>query len=119
MHAEQELRIAHLELRRVEVHRLRVDVDEARAKTGERDDVRRRRERVRRHDHLVARLQSEREHREVQRGGARRDGERMFDVADPGDLGLELAHLRAHREHAALEDLGHLGELGLADVGPA
>ena len=30
---------------------------------------------------------------------------------EPRELGLELGHLRAHREHAALEDLGHLGEL--------
>ena len=84
----------------------------------ERDDVRGRRERVGRHEHLVPRLELEREHREVQRRRPRGDGERMLDLARGGDLRLELGHLRAHREHPALEHLGDLGELALADVGP-
>ena len=54
----------------------------------------------------------------MQRGGAGRDRERVLDVAQPRELRLELGHLRAHREHAALQDLRDLGELGLADVGP-
>jgi hypothetical protein len=43
----------------------------------------------------------------------------MLDLARARELLLELGHLRAHRQHAALEDAGDLGELGVADVGPA
>jgi hypothetical protein len=43
----------------------------------------------------------------------------VLDLAQARDLGLELANLRAHREHAALEDLGNLGELRLAEIGVA
>ena len=89
----------------VDVHRLRVDVDEHGREARERDDVRRRREGVRRHEHLVARLEAEREHRECSAAVPERDGERVLDLARPRELGLELAHLRAHREHPALEDL--------------
>jgi hypothetical protein len=55
----------------------------------------------------------------MERGGSGGDGERILDLAGPGKIGLELVDLRAHREHAALEDLGDLGELDLAGVGPA
>ena len=65
-----------LDLRRVDVHRLRVDVDEHRPQPGERDDVRGRRERVGGDEHLVARLEPEREHGEMERGRAGGDGER-------------------------------------------
>ena len=92
-------------LRRVDVHRLRVDVDEHGLQPGERDDVRGRREGVGGDEHLVARLEPEREHGEVQRRGARGDGERVLDLAGARELRLELGDLRAHREHAALEDL--------------
>ena len=120
MHAEDRLRPRpDLDPGRIEVHRLWVDVDEHRLQTGERDDIRGRREGVGGHDDLVTRLQLEREHGEVQRRGARRDGDRVLDLADARDLRLELAHLRAHGEHAALQDLRDLGELGLADGGPA
>ena len=119
VHAEEQLRARpDANLRRVDVHRLRIDVDEHRLQPGERDDVGRRRERVRGHDHLVARLEPGGEHGEVERGSARGDGQGVLDLAEPRDLGLELEHLRAHREHPALEDLGHLGELLLAEVGP-
>jgi len=118
VHAEQELRVPDLELRRVEVHGLGIDVDEARAEARELDDVRGRRERVGRNEHLVTRLEAEREHREVQRRSPGRASERMRDLARGGELRLELGDLRAHREHAALEDLGDLGELLLTDVGP-
>ena len=75
-----------LDPRRVEVHRLRVDVDEHRLQPRERDDVRRRREGVGGHEHLVAGLQLEREHREVQRRRARRDRDRVLDLARPRQL---------------------------------
>jgi hypothetical protein len=42
----------------------------------------------------------------------------VLDLARGGELPLELGHLRAHRQHPALEDFCDLGELGLADVGP-
>ena len=117
--AEQQLRAsADVDLRRIDVHRLRVDVDEHRLQPRERDDVRGRRERVGGHEHLVAGLQLGGEHRQVQRRRAGGDGERVLDLAGPRDLGLELLDLGAHREHAAREDLGHLGELGLTDVRP-
>ena len=98
-------------LRRIDVHRLRVDVDEHRPQAGERDDVRRRRERVRGDEHLVARLQPEREHRDVQRRRARRDRERVLGLAGPRELVLELRDDRAHREHAALEHVADRVEL--------
>ncbi len=107
------------DLRGVDVHRLGIHVDEPGHEPGESDDVRGRRERVRRHDHLVAGLEPEREHRGVQRRRARGHGQGVLDLAEACNLGLELAHLRAHREHPALEHPGDLGELGLADVGPA
>ena len=75
-----------LDPRRVEVHRLRVDVDEHRPQAGERDDVRRRREGVRGHEHLVAGLEPEREHREVERRRARRDRDRVLGLARPREL---------------------------------
>ena len=60
-----------------------------------------------------------REHREVQRSGPGGHGERVLYLAGGGELRLELAHLRAHREHPALEHLGNLRELALAEVRPA
>ena len=102
----------------IDVHRHRVDVDEHGRRPGERDDVRRRRERVGGDEHLVARAEAEREHGDVQRGRARRDGDRVRGPRGPGEQRLELRHLRAHRQHAGLEHRGDLGELRLADVGP-
>ena len=65
---------------------IRVDVDEHRPQPGERDDVRGRRERVRGDEHLVAGLQPEREHREVERRRARRDRDRVLGLARPREL---------------------------------
>ena len=109
---------AGLDACRVEVHRLRVDVDEHGPQTGERDDVRRRRERVRGHEHVVAGSDSEREHGEMQRGGARGHRDRVLDYARARELGLELCDLRPHRQHPAVEYLGDLGQLLGPDVGP-
>ena len=120
VHGEEQLRARpDANLRGVDVHRLGIDVDEHRLQPAEGDDIRRGRERVRGHHHLVARLEPGGEHGEVERGSARGDGQRVLDLAEPRDLGLELEHLWPHREHPALEDLGHLGELLLAEVGPA
>jgi hypothetical protein len=55
----------------------------------------------------------------VQRRGPRGDDECVRDLADASDLRLELAHLRAHREHPTLEVLRDLCELRLTEVGPA
>src|SRR5207248_4412251 len=104
-----------LEPRRIEVERLRVDVDEHRLRPRERDDVRRRRERVRGHDHLVPRPESEREHREMERRRSRRNRRRVGDAAGARHELLELADLRAHRQHPGLEHLGHRLELALAE----
>ena len=95
-----------------------IDVDEHGPQARERDDVRRRRERVGRARAPRRPAEPEREHREVQRRGAGRDRDRVLDLAGARELGLELGHVRPHREHAALEHLGDRGELLGADVGP-
>ena len=119
MHAEQQLRPrADCDLRRVDVHRHGVDVDEDGLQPRERDDVGGGRERVGRDEHLVARLEARREDGEMERSSAGGDDERVLDLAEARDLRLELGDLRAHREHPAREDLGDLGELRLAHVGP-
>jgi len=64
-------------------------------------------------------LQVEGEHGEMERGRARRDGERVAHLAGACDLRLELGHLWPGGEHPALEHLGHLGQLGLAETGIA
>ena len=104
--------------RRIDVHRLGVDVDEHRLQTRERDDVRGRREGVRGHEHLVAGLQLEREHREVQRRRPGRDRDRVVDLARARQLGLEGLDHRPHRQLPALEHLADGVELVGADVGP-
>ena len=107
-----------LDLRRIDVHRHRVDVDEHRPQARERDDVRGRREGVGGDDDLVARLEPEREHGEVERRGAGGDGERVARPAGGGELPLELGDERAHRELAALEHLGDERDVLAAGVGP-
>jgi hypothetical protein len=92
------------------------DVHEHGLRAGERDDVRRRGERVRGDDHLVAGADPEREHGEVERGGAVRDGDRVLDAAGPRDELLELRHLRAHGQGARLEHPAHLLELGFPEL---
>ena len=83
-----------LDLRGVDVVRRRVDVDEDGRGAGERNDVRGRGKRVGGDDHLVARPDPEREHGEVERGGARRDRDGVLDLAGGGEAGLELGDLR-------------------------
>ena len=85
-------------------------------RAAELDDVRRRRERVGGDDHLVAGADPERHHREVQRGRAGRDDDRVGGAAGRREALLELRHLRAHRQHPRRDDLGERGDLGLADV---
>ena len=109
---------ADLDLRRVDVHRLRIDVDEDGPQTGDRDHVGRRREGVGGHQDLVARVEPEREHREVQRRRPGRDGDGVPRLARLGERGLELRHARTHRQHAALEHPYERVELLRPDVGP-
>ena len=103
---------------RVEVERVWIDVDQHRARAAELDDVRRGREGVRRHDDLVTRSDLEREQREVERSGARRDRGSVCRADRVCECSLELLHLRAHRELAALDHSGDGSELSGADVGP-
>ena len=104
MHGEDRLRPRpDLDLRGIDVHRHRVDVDEHRPEAGEHDDVRGGGEGVGGDEDLVARLEPEREHGEVERRRARRDGDRVGRLARPGELLLELGDDRALREHPALE----------------
>ena len=119
MHREDRARArADRDLFGVEIHRIGVDVDEHRTQPGERDDVGRRREGVRRYEHLVAGLETEREHREMERCGTRRDGDGVARLARAGELGFELGHARAHRELAALDHLRERVELVAPEVGP-
>ena len=85
-------------------------------RAGQADDVRGRREGVGRDDHLVAGSDPEREHGEVERSGAVRDGDRVLDAAGGGDELLELGHLRPHRQRAGLEHLADGVELLGPDV---
>ena len=59
--------------RGIDDERIRVDVDEHRARAAELDDIRRRGKGVRGNDDLVTRPDLEREQREMERSGARRD----------------------------------------------
>ena len=103
---------------RIHVHRHRVDVDEHGRRAAERDDVAGRRERVGGHEHLVARPEPEREHRDVQRRRARRHGDGVLDAdARPRAAPRTRSTFGAHRQLPGLEHLADLGELGLADVG--
>ena len=106
-------------------HVLRVDVQVALAHVGE--DRRRAAWTITfavaghvigRRDHLVAGPDAEREQREVQRGGARGDGEHVLapEVAPPNAL-LELGRLRAGRQPARADRLGDRLDLLLADGG--
>ena len=83
----------------VEVERVGLDVDDHGAPATELDRVRRGRERVGRDDHLVAGTDVEGHHRQVERGSPRRDDDRVCRAAGAGERALELAHLRAHRQH--------------------
>ena len=119
MHREYRLRpLRHgaRDARGVEVERVGIDVDEHRATAAELDGVRRRGKRVRRDDHLVSESDPESHHREMEGRRARRDDNGICRAASTGERALELAHFRAHREHAGRNDLGHGCELGLADV---
>ena len=107
-----------LDLRRVDVHRHRVDVDEHGLQARERDDVRGRRERVGGHEDLVARLEPEREHGQVQRRGAGGDGERVVVPQARASSRSNSATSGPIVSMAALEHLGDGGELLAADVGP-
>ena len=98
--------------------RLRVDVHEHGAAATELDGVRRGRERVRGHDHLVARPDPEREHREVERRRPRRDRDRVRRPDRLGDRTLERGDLRAHRQLAGRQHVGDRRELGFAQVRP-
>ena len=108
-------RVVHLG--EIEVERLFVDVDEHRRRAREPDDVRGRRKRVGRDDHLVALSDAEREHGEVKRRGAVRDGDRVLDPAGRRDERLELLDLRPHRQRARLEHGPHLRQLRLPELG--
>ena len=119
MHGENRARSRpDLDQSRVEVHRQRIDVDEHRLQPRQRNDVRRRGERVRGDDHLVPRVEPEREHRKVQPGRARRHGNCMTRLARARQLRFEFRHAHAHREHAALDHLGHHVQLLEPDVRP-
>ena len=60
-------------------------------------------ERDRRHDDLVARPDAGGQHREVQGGGAAREGDRVGDAEMLGELALERVGARAHRQPAGAQ----------------
>ena len=100
------------------VHRLRVDVDEHRPGAHQRDDVRGRGEGVGRDDHLVARPDPERQHREVQCRRAGGDDDRVLDLTRGGERALELLDAGAHGQLAAPEDLLDRRQLLGAEIRP-
>ncbi len=101
----------------IDVHRQRVDVDEHRAQAGQRNDVGGRREGVRRDEHLVARLEVERQHRQVERRRAGRDRDRVAHLAARCQQPLELLDQRPHGQGAAFDHRGERVELLGPDVG--
>jgi hypothetical protein len=120
MHGEHGLRLRRHAARgvgRVHVHRHGIDVDEHRRRAAEGDDVAGGWERVRGHEHLVARPEPERQHREVERGRPRRHRDHVLDADGVGEQRLELLDLRAHRELPGREHLADLGQLLLPHVG--
>ena len=106
-----------VDLADVEVERRRVDVDQHRRRTREPDDVRGRGEGVGRDDHLVALPDPEREHGQVEGGGAIRDGDGVLDPAGRRDELLQLLDLRPHRQGAGLEDGPDFRQLLLPQLG--
>ena len=79
------------------------------------DDVRGRRPRDRARDHLVAGSDAEGEQREVERRGARRDGEDVPCAEILAEALLELGGAGAGREPARAERLGDGRDLLVAD----
>ena len=77
-----------------EAMRLLIDVRKHRAGPGVDDRVRGRGERHRRHDHLITRLEIERNHRQVKRSGARVHGKRMLSADVDAKRLLEPRHSR-------------------------
>src|SRR5262249_39576911 len=71
-----------------------------------------------RDDHLVTRLEVEREDGDVQRRRSRGDHDRMLDTAGRGQEPFELRDLRALRQMPGLEYLGDRVSLPAARVGP-
>ena len=93
-----------------------LDVDEDRHAAALADGVRRGDEGVADRHHLVARPDADGEEREVQRGGAVRDGAGVGGADVGGELGLEGGDLRPLGEPAGEDDGGGgLGLLGAED----
>ena len=87
---------------------------------AQRDDVRGRRERVGGDDHLVARPDPEREHGEVERGGAGRDRDRVRDLAGARDELASNSSTSGPIVSCPLSSTAATaGELLRPDVGPA
>ena len=101
----------------VDAQRDRVDVAEDRLRAGLDDHVRGRRPGQRGRQHLVAGADPERDERQVHRGRAGRDRERMLDAAVGGELLLELRRERSGREPAGLERVQHVRALLVAERG--
>ena len=81
-----------------------VAVDEHRLGAGVADRVRARRERERGADHLVAGADAEDDERQVERGRAARERERVRDVDDLRELALERVDVRPERREPVGRD---------------
>ena len=102
---------------RVDVERVVADVGEHRRRAGVDDHVRGRGPGERAGDHLVAGADPERDEREVERRGARRDREHVLRLEVVAHARLELGRARAGRQPARAERLGDGLDLGLGDRG--
>ena len=120
VHAEDGLgarRDGGLETRRVDVEGVRLDVHEDRRGAAVADAVGGGDEGVADRDDLVARLDADRQQRQVQGGGAARDRAGVGGADQGGEGLLELRDPRALADPAGAQGLGGGLDLFLADVG--
>ena len=104
--------------RRIEVQRDRIDVGEHRTCALVEGDVRAGDERERRRDHLVAVPDADGAQREVQAGGAGRDGARVRGADARGEGRSNAPSIGPERQPARSQHLEHELLLALADHGP-
>jgi len=93
----------------VNVEGLVVNVHIHRLRAGIRNGPARRDERVRRADDFIARFDIEQQHRDVQRGGAAIETQRVPGVAIAGKVLFKLRHIGPQAERAIVNGFGNDG----------
>ena len=101
--------------RGVEAVAIGLEVDEDRLRTRHADARGGGEEREGGRDDFIARADTGREQRQVQRGGAVGRRERVLRPAESGEFGLERRHFRALRQRARAEDARDLALLLVTD----